>query len=455
MDTKPIFIDLPTLHPGQVDAYFLRQDPRPDFQRNSPRFKAIRCGRRWGKTALGETWLGDGATHGLITGWFAPNYKYIAEVYEDIYDILKPIKFASSKTRGVIRTITGGRVDFWTLEDERAGRSRAYHRVFIDEAAFTNPNMLDIWKKSIKPTLLDFQGECIVASNTNGVDPENFLYAICNDPSLNFIEYHAPSQSNPHVPKPLPGEDHQSWLTRQLAEYADLERREHPLVYKQEYLAEFIDWSGVAFFSLEKLLVRGHPVTIPPRTDAVFAVLDTATKTGADHDGSAITWFAYTKIGGVPLIIADWDIVQVEGAFLEQYLPAWTRVGQELAAVYSARNGFIGIYIEDKDTGQILLQKAPLLTPPVSTEAIPGTITQLGKDGRALNASGPVWREEVKLSQAAYDRQVLFKTSTRNHFVSQVTGFRLGDKESGKRPDDLLDTFTNGIALALGNYAGF
>jgi hypothetical protein len=455
LDTKTIIIDLPVLHPGQVEAYFLQRDARQDFAHNSPRFKAIRCGRRWGKTRFGETWLADGAAHGLTCGWFAPNYKYIAEVYEDIYDILKPIKYASSKTRGVIRTTTSGRVDFWTLEDSRAGRSRAYHRVFIDEAAFTNPDMLDIWRQSIKPTLLDYTGDCIVASNTNGVDPENFLYAICQDPDLNFIEYHAPSQSNPHVPLRLTGELHSHWLRRQEEEYDQLRRREHPLVFKQEYLAEFIDWSGVAFFSIDKLLLRGSPAPTPPRCDALYAVLDTATKTGVDHDGSAITWFAYSAHGGIPLIIADWDIVQVEGAFLEQYLPSWHNRGVELAQEYRSRSGFAGIYIEDINTGSILLQKAPLLQPPVPVFAIPSTITQLGKDGRALNASGPVWREEVKLSRLAHDKEVLFKTRTRNHFVSQVTGFRLGDKDSAKRADDLLDTFTSGVALALGNYAGF
>jgi len=31
-----------------------------------------------------------------------------------------------------------------------------------------------------------------------------------------------------------------------------------PLIYAQEYLAEFVDWSGVAFFSTEKLLEQGQ-----------------------------------------------------------------------------------------------------------------------------------------------------------------------------------------------------
>ncbi|MET4297157.1 hypothetical protein ABIB06_007932, partial [Bradyrhizobium sp. LB8.2] len=40
------------------------------------------------------------------------------------------------------------------------------------------------------------------------------------------------------------------------------------------------DWSGVAFFSREKLLNQGQPVPYPAFCDGVFAVIDTASKTG-------------------------------------------------------------------------------------------------------------------------------------------------------------------------------
>jgi hypothetical protein len=36
----------------------------------------------------------------------------------------------------------------------------------------------------------------------------------------------------------------------------------NPLVYAQEYLAEFVDWSGVAFFSREKLLADNLPLPV-------------------------------------------------------------------------------------------------------------------------------------------------------------------------------------------------
>ncbi len=66
--------------------------------------------------------------------------------------------------------------------------------------------------------------------------------------------------------------------------------RRRLLVYAQEYLAEFVDWAGVGFFAREKLLSNGEPVPYPARCDAVFAVIDTASKTGTEHDATAVTF---------------------------------------------------------------------------------------------------------------------------------------------------------------------
>ena len=45
----------------------------------------------------------------------------------------------------------------------------------------------------------------------------------------------------------------------------DLRTGNDPLVYAQEYLAEFVDWAGVGFFAREKLLVNNQPVPFPTR----------------------------------------------------------------------------------------------------------------------------------------------------------------------------------------------
>ena len=47
-----------------------------------------------------------------------------------------------------------------------------------------------------------------------------------------------------------------------------------------------------------------------------------ASKTGTDHDATAVTFFALDKHSGrAPLLILDWDIAQIEGALLETWLP--------------------------------------------------------------------------------------------------------------------------------------
>jgi len=454
------------LHADQKRALALRWDARGGEwrQNGGGRFKAVRCGRRWGKSVLGADWLGDGAVKGYPCGFFAPDYKRLTEIYVELKEMLAPVTAAASKTDGIIRTINGGRIDFWTLDDENAGRSRKYKRVVLDEAAFTKPGkMMDTWKKAIVPTLFDYSGAALVASNTNGVDPDNFLWQICNQPEHGFIEYHAPTVNNPTIPMLMPGESESSRVARRLAEIERIRKREHPLVFRQEYEAEFVDFSGVAFFGLEKLLDdpsfennqwnNRNPVAWPDRCTAVYAVIDSATKTGSGNDGTAVTYWALRPHHPNPLVLLDWDIVQIEGGLLIHWLPSVIQNCEAYARQCGAVNGSIGVFIEDKDSGQVLLQQAANAGMPATP--IPSEFTAMGKDGRALSVSGYVYRGEVHISGPAFEKTVVFKDASRNHLVSQVTSFRVGDKEAAKRPDDLLDSFVYGVAMGLGNGEGF
>ena len=87
----------------------------------------------------------------------------------------------------------------------------------------------------------------------------------------------------PPASKRLRNESMADWNERRLRFQSDLKKDNDPLVYAQEYLAQFVDWAGVAFFSREKLLQDGQPLPHPNRCDGVFAVLDTASKTGTER----------------------------------------------------------------------------------------------------------------------------------------------------------------------------
>src|SRR5271170_6948582 len=74
-------VSLGTLHAGQVKAYWALKPYR---------FKALRCGRRWGKTDFAKTWIAQGLSQGYECAWFAPQHKTWSEVYPEIVNMIRP-----------------------------------------------------------------------------------------------------------------------------------------------------------------------------------------------------------------------------------------------------------------------------------------------------------------------------------------------------------------------------
>ena len=422
-------IVLPTLHAAQAA-----------IRRHPAKFKAIRCGRRFGKSEMLIEEACNDAAQGAFVGLFFPGYKYQTEIFHRIIDILLPIKRTSNRTEGVYRTKTGGRLDFWSLDNEDCGRSRKYHKIHIDECSLKKGlGMVDIWEQSIKPTLLDYDGEARIYGTPKGVNDENFFYRACHLTELGFINFHAPTWTNPHLSRAA--------VDRLRAEYP-------PLVFAQEFGAEFVDWSGDQFFNVDNMLAGGLGHDMPPFCDYVFAVIDTANKSGKEHDGTGVMYFALQKYGGkLTLYVLDYDLVQIDGAFLETWLPTIYQNLESLAVECRSQLGSAGVFIEDKASGIILLQQARAKN--CMAEPIDSKLTLLGKDERAINISGKVFQGLVKITKRAVNRIVNFKQVSKNHMISQIKAFRPGDKDAYKRADDLLDCFCYGVAIALGNTEGY
>lgn len=435
MSRNPPVVDNAVFHSGQkLLAAGFGTSMKPSGKRN-----IARCGRRFGKTTMFESAAEDWASNKLLVGWFAPDYKLLLPSYKRILKALKPIVESASRVDGIIELKNGGLVEFWTLNNEDAGRSRKYDKVVIDEAGLVKKGLREIWEQAIAPTLLDRNGDAFMTGTPKGEDPESYFYEACTDKSLGWTDHHAPTWANPTLSQDA---------------LAKIEKNTPPLVYRQEFKAEFVNWKGVQFFELAKMLEEdGNPCDMPEHVDAVYAVIDTAMKTGTDNDGTAVMFFALNKTFGHPLVVLDWDIVQIKGASLVTWLPwVYTRL-EELAVMTKARMGSLGVFIEDKSSGTILLQQAENKGLPV--HPIDSKLTEVGKDERAVNVSGYVYRGCVKISRYAYDKIKEYKQQSANHFLKQVLGFVLGDKDAARRADDLLDTFTYGVAIGLGNDEGY
>jgi predicted phage terminase large subunit-like protein len=197
------------------------------------RYKVAACGRRFGKTMLALYWLttrdNGSAIGGKRVAWFAPTNKLLMEVWEEAERTLRPVTRKSNRQTMRIELVTGGVIDFWTLEDKDAGRGRRYHRIVIDEAAHAR-YLKEAWERAISPTLTDYRGEAWFISTPNGL---NFFYDLfCrgdNPEYPDWISFQMPTMSNPYI----------------APEEIEERRRELPeLVFRQEYLAEFVTFGG-------------------------------------------------------------------------------------------------------------------------------------------------------------------------------------------------------------------
>lgn len=187
------------------------------------RFNVLCCGRRWGKSALATNLLSETAINGHPAGYFTPTYKLLDGTYNECLMALEPI-IKRKNEHQFIELITGGRIEFWTLENELAGRSRKYKRAIIDEAAFAK-QLWKKWTEQLRATLSDLKGDAWFLSTPKGKNDFYKLYqkALHDD---NWKAWQMSTYTNPHIDP----------------EEIDDARKDLPeLAFSQEYLAEFND----------------------------------------------------------------------------------------------------------------------------------------------------------------------------------------------------------------------
>jgi hypothetical protein len=203
---------------------------------------------------------------------------------------------------------------------------------------------------------------------------------------------------------------------------------------------------GGTFFLEKDLLVDGLPVNFPEWTDCVFATIDTGIKADAKHDATAVIYWALNERFAAPLTILDYDILQVPADLLIDWIPGIYLKLEEYARACRARRGSIGTVIEEKGSGIVLLQQCNRRN--LLATGVDAKLVQLGKQPRALNASGYVSVGKVKYSVQAYNKTVDFKQRHANHLIKQVHSFNVGVPD---QEDDLVDCFCYGVCSSLGD----
>ena len=247
-------IQLPKPHPAQQQILG-----------GAKRFNVACLGRRSGKTRIGMNLAADTALQGFPVAWFAPIGKYMEEQWAALRFTLAAVTSRKNESLRRLELITGGTIDFWTMEDQDAGRGRRYKRVILDEAAMAR-NLERAWTFAIRPTLTDLKGDAWFFSTPKGTG--NYFARLFGraGSELGWARWQMPSHCNPYLDP----------------EELEAARREMPeLAYRQEYLAEFVDMAGAA--------IRREWLSYaePPLAGSLGMGVDLAISTKQDADYSA------------------------------------------------------------------------------------------------------------------------------------------------------------------------
>lgn len=220
------------------------------------RFRAVCCGRRWGKTRFAAAELLDIAgERGGLYAWVAPTY-YIAERGQKALALIGG-SFVQFRGQNPVRahfTGEGGPVEilFLSADNPDTILGDGFDGVIVDEAARLEKA---VWDQNIRPALADKQGWAVLIStprarnwffdfHTRGRDPKETLYR----------SYSFTSLDNPHFPP---------------EEWEEAKRTTPSDIFHQEYEAQFLEDSAGVFRNIEDLIT---PAYTAPLHEVVLGV---------------------------------------------------------------------------------------------------------------------------------------------------------------------------------------
>ncbi len=194
------------------------------------RFNVVNVGRRSGKTVLGMDRCATPETLPYPVAWFSPTYKMLLEVWRECARLFAPITARRSSQDHRLEFITGGVLEFWSLDNPDVARGRKYRRLIIDEAAMV-PALMDTWQYALRPTLADYGGDAWFLSTPRGRNGFWQMFQWGQDAGrADWRSWQMPSTVG----------------TIAAAELDEMRRSMPERVYQQEVLAQFIeDGAGV------------------------------------------------------------------------------------------------------------------------------------------------------------------------------------------------------------------
>jgi phage terminase large subunit-like protein len=214
-----------------TDDRITLHDPQRAVLASPARFKVVACGRRWGKTELGKAAVIQRLAAGdQCVWWLAPTYQMAGQVWRDFKRHFR--RTAGTRIHNSEREIEfvqGGLLAIRSAYYPDHLRGAGLDFAVLDEAAFMLPG---IWQQIVRPMLLDKGGHALLISSPNGRNWFWEAYQLGLSGVPDWASFHYPSHANPLLPHD---------------DLASIQATTVERVWRQEYLAEFVDDSGQVF----------------------------------------------------------------------------------------------------------------------------------------------------------------------------------------------------------------
>ena len=209
------------------------------------RFRTVCTGRRFGKTICmaGELFDRGGGERGGDYGWVAPTYN-VAERGVDAFRLIAP-DFARVMGRAPCRIEYQGwnkleptRIWFLSADNPDAILGYGFQGLVIDEAASVPE---EVWNYVLRPTLSQTLGWAVFVSTPKGRNWFYDMYQRGLDPAeKDYASFRFPSYMSPYFP---------------MKEWEEAKRSLPEDVFRQEYMAEFLEDSAGVFRGIDGCLI--------------------------------------------------------------------------------------------------------------------------------------------------------------------------------------------------------
>jgi len=212
-------ISLPTLHPGQREVW-----------QHGARFHVLACGRRWGKSRMGSLRCIVEALRGGRAWWVAPSYPMAAVGWRMLKHLGQQVPGTDkSEVNKQIEFPGGGWVQVRSADKPDSLRGEGLDFIVMDECAFIKE---DAWTEALRPALSDRQGRSYFISTPKGRNWFHKLHQRAQNDGNEWQAWHFTSYDNPYVDD---------------AEIDAAKTQLPESVFRQEFLAEFIEDAGLVF----------------------------------------------------------------------------------------------------------------------------------------------------------------------------------------------------------------